>query len=118
MSRGFTCWIVGLAIALLAAAGRGSAQNLEGSDETALNGFAATPDELQAWTLATEGQHIRARELAEKILARDPRSFVAHLVLGYAQHFAEANLPRALYHLDTALALYEHRFGDRPGPEQ
>ena len=105
-------------VALAFGAATASGQNLMDPDGAALDGLQSTPDEAAAWTLAQQGQHIRAREMAEKIAARDPRSFVAQLVLGYAQHFAEANLPRALYHLDKALALFEAKFGARPGPEQ
>jgi tetratricopeptide (TPR) repeat protein len=105
-------------LAVLGSTAPAQAQNRETEAELVLDGLQARPEERAAWELTQQQQHIRAREAAEKILKRDPSSFVAHLVLGYAQHYAEANLPRALYHLNRALALYEKRFGMRPGPEQ
>jgi tetratricopeptide (TPR) repeat protein len=93
-----------------------AAQNFQDPNEVALDGAQASTEEREAWTLIEEGRHVRARELAEKILRSHADSFMAQMVLGFAQHYAEDNLPRALYHLDRALALYEKRFGDHPGP--
>jgi tetratricopeptide (TPR) repeat protein len=74
----------------------------------------AEPDELAAWQDAQEGRHIRAGDRARAILARDPHSFVAHYVLGRVYHYGEANFPRALFHVDRALAEYRARYGDPP----
>ena len=52
----------------------------------------------------------------EKIVARDKSSFMGQMVLGFAQHYAEDNLPRSLFHLDNALALYEKRLRRSSGP--
>ena len=71
-----------------------------------LEQFAATPAELEAWEQAEAEHFIRARELAERVLVKDPRSYVAHLVLARAYHYSEANLAKALYELNTALAAY------------
>ncbi len=79
-------------------------------------GFEATPEELEAfWALAGE-RLIRARELATKILDKHPDSYVGHFVLGEAEHDAEANFPRAVFHLERALMLFERKHGVEPGP--
>jgi tetratricopeptide (TPR) repeat protein len=85
--------------------------------EAEITGFEATLQEREAWMLTETQKYVGARELAEKILAANPKSFVAHLVLGQVQHFGESNLPRALFHLDQARALFEARFGDQPTPD-
>lgn len=80
------------------------------------NGFAATLEEREAWLYAEAGRHIRAREMADAILVKHPDSFVAHLVIGYVNHYAEADFPRALFYLERAIALFERRFGSSPDP--
>ncbi len=92
------------------------AQNFQDPSELRLEGAESTPEESEAWTLIDETRYVRARELAERILRKHPRSYMAHLVLGFAQHYGEDNLPRALFHLDRALDLYQKRYGDHPGP--
>jgi tetratricopeptide (TPR) repeat protein len=82
------------------------------------SGFAATQAEREAWLFAEAGRHIRARELADAILRKDPDSFVAHLVIGYVNHYAEADFPRALFYLERALTLYERRYGESPEPSK
>jgi tetratricopeptide (TPR) repeat protein len=74
-------------------------------------GFFAKPDELEAWTQVLQERFIRARELAEAILRKDSSSYVARLVLGLVQHYAEANFPKALYQLNLALQGFEKRHG-------
>ncbi|HKU41799.1 MAG TPA: hypothetical protein VJR89_26765, partial [Polyangiales bacterium] len=113
---------VGLVVALLCAAGSGLApaaaqvalDPLEAQDP----GFEATNEEQEAWLFAEAGRHIRARELAEAVLKKNPSSFVAHLVIGYVNHYAEADFPRALFHLEQALVLYERRYGSTPDPSK
>lgn len=75
----------------------------------------ADPDEIEAWLYAELGKYIRAREAAEVILEEDPGSYVAQMVMALAYHYAEANLPRSLFHLERALELFGRRHGDRPG---
>jgi tetratricopeptide (TPR) repeat protein len=87
------------------------AQNLQDPSEL-LDGTDAEPAELLAWQEIEQAHYVRARELAEAIAKKNKRSFMAQLVLGFAQHYAEDNLPRALFHLTQALSLYEARFGD------
>ncbi|MFW5925246.1 MAG: hypothetical protein ACOC9O_00855 [Myxococcota bacterium] len=79
-------------------------------------GAEGTEEEMLAWRRAQSDELAGARELAEKIVARDPGSYIGHLVLGWVQHYGEANFPKALYHQEKALALYEGRHGDQPGP--
>jgi hypothetical protein len=80
-------------------------------------GMEAREDELEAFFAALSGRLIRARELAEKTLRERPDSFVAHYVMGEVEHDAEANFPRAIYHLEQARALFEQRYGARPGED-
>lgn len=77
-----------------------------------------TVDELSAYTMVQAGQPISAREKAEAILKEHPDSFVAHLVVGQVLHEAEASYPRALFHLERALALFEATHGPEPAPDQ
>ncbi|MET0344063.1 MAG: hypothetical protein ABW252_23820 [Polyangiales bacterium] len=78
-------------------------------------GFEARADELEAFYAAVSGKLIRARELAEKILGERRDSFVAHYVMGEVEHDAEANFPRAVFHLEQARALFEQKHGGTPG---
>lgn len=84
-------------------------------------GMQASTEELLAWRLVQAERPIKARELAELIVKKDPHSYVAQLVLGAVQHYAEGNFPKALYHLQNALNAYERRhsvvLGDRPTPQ-
>lgn len=73
-----------------------------------------SPAEEEAFLMVEQNQMIRARELGEALVAEDPTSFIGHLVLAYAQHFAEANFPRALYHANLARQHFEARFGPEP----
>jgi tetratricopeptide (TPR) repeat protein len=78
-------------------------------------GLEATPEELDAfWSVMSE-RLIHARELATKILRKNPNSFVAHYVMGEVEHDAEANFPRAVFHLELAKQLFEKKYGPTPG---
>ena len=79
-------------------------------------GMEAAEDELLAWQCADAGHHIRARELAEAVIRRDPDSFAGHFVLAHVHHYGEANFPRALFHATRAYELYTRRFGQSPVP--
>ena len=68
--------------------------------------------EAEAWAAVSEQRMIRARELGERVVAAAPGSYVGHLVLSLAQHMAEANFPRSLFHAERALAAFEARHGD------
>jgi tetratricopeptide (TPR) repeat protein len=81
------------------------------------DGEDSTPEEFRAWCTADTSHHyIRSRELAEQIVAANPRSYVGHFVLGYVHHMGEANAPRALFHMRQALDLYREAWGDPPIP--
>lgn len=77
-------------------------------------GEEATREELEAWRLAMAQRHIDAREKAEAIVKARPRSYVGHFVLGFVHHYGEGNFPRALYHYDLSLRLFELKHGARP----
>ena len=83
-----------------------------------VSGEEATAEELEAFRLTQAGRHIKAREIAARVVRDNPRSFVGHFVLGQVQHYGEGNFPRALYHLDTALHLFEAQVGREPTPDQ
>jgi len=85
------------------------AQDIDFSELELPEGLESKPDEVEAWIYTQLHRYIRARELAEVVLKKRPSSYVAHLVLGLTQHYAEANFPRAVYHLDAALRLYEQQ---------
>src|SRR5262245_45546550 len=78
-------------------------------------GLEATPEELDAFWSVMGERLIHARELATKILKKNPKSFVAHYVMGEVEHDAEANFPRAVFHLEKARELFEQKFGPTPG---
>ena len=83
-----------------------------------LEGEDAQAEELALWELIERRRYVRAREDAEEYLAKHPDSYVAHLVLGMAQHYGEANFPKALFHETRALELFEAREGVKPSPSQ
>ncbi len=79
----------------------------------------AGSEEAEALRAAQEGRFVRARELAERALAKNPRSAVGELVLGRALHDGEGNTPLALASFRRALALTESPGGvARPGQER
>ncbi|MGB5697422.1 MAG: tetratricopeptide repeat protein [Polyangiales bacterium] len=83
-----------------------------------LEGEEAKPEELALWELIERERYVRAREEAERYIEKHPSSYVAHLVLGTAQHYGEANFPKALFHETRALELFEAREGVEPTPSQ
>ena len=95
-------------------AGSARADDDQSGLELDVAGFASSPEERQAFVELEQGKHVKARELAEQILRKHPSSYVAELVLGRAFHFAENDLPRALYHLNRAAASYAAKHGDPP----
>ncbi len=81
------------------------------------DGFGRDPMVAAAWQALDAEQYIRAREIAERILASNPESIPGHGILGYVQHRAEGNLPVALYHLKRSRDLYEKQYGLDPEEE-
>ncbi len=77
-------------------------------------GAPGTPQELRAWALVRADHLIEAREAAETALQADATSYIAHFVLGYVYHYAEASFPRALYHEREALRLFVRRHDNPP----
>jgi tetratricopeptide (TPR) repeat protein len=75
-------------------------------------------DEKELARLVTSDKLIRARELAEKVLASRPDSILARLALVQVFHDEEANLPRALYHAREAEKLLLARYGRPPSDER
>ncbi|PIE17926.1 MAG: hypothetical protein CSA65_07160 [Proteobacteria bacterium] len=57
---------------------------------------------------------IRAREQADKILRKRPRSIIGRYALAQVFHEEEGNLPRALYHLRQLDAQLMSLYGDPP----
>lgn len=83
-----------------------------------LEGEEGEGEELALWELVERQRYVKAREDAEEYLAEHPNSYVAHLVLGMAQHYGEANFPKALFHETHALRLFEALEGVQPTPSQ
>jgi tetratricopeptide (TPR) repeat protein len=96
----------------LAALATGVHAQLDLSDEAG-----GALDEELALGEAVEGNHIKAREIAERVVRANPRSFAGHFVLGFVHHYGEANFARALYHQNRARALFEEQHGAEPSPE-
>ena len=105
-----------LVMAALLSSARASAEDMMAP--LLLEGEEAEPEELALWELIEREHYVKAREDAETYLAEHPRSYVAHLVLGMAQHYGEANFPKALFHETRALELFEARQGTRPTPSE
>lgn len=83
-----------------------------------VEGEDAEAGELLLWELIEQQRYVRAREEAEKYMVEHPESYIAHLVLGTAQHYGEANFPMALFHEARALELFEAKEGAQPTPSQ
>ncbi len=118
--QGRLAWLV-LGAALVSAVAVAAEVHAQGFDLGAIpaqKGEEATRGELEAWRLALMDKNVDAREAAEKVVKKNPRSYVGHFVLGWVQHYGEANFPRALYDYDRALQLFEQRWGKKPGPHQ
>ncbi len=69
-----------------------------------------TDAERKALRLYRAGKTIQAKELAYKILQKNPSSFVAHYLIFYSLQYDDGLLMRALYHLRIAMALFKQRF--------
>jgi len=77
-----------------------------------------TPEEQEALQSDEAGKYIRAREQAEKILARDPRSIIATYVLADVFHEEEVNHARALFLVRKARRLLTETYGEAPTDAQ
>jgi tetratricopeptide (TPR) repeat protein len=109
----------GVALIVLAVALSGSPATAEDMvSPLLLEGEEAESEELALWELIERQRYVKAREDAERYLVGHPGSYVAHLVLGMAQHYGEANFPKALFHETRALDLFEASEGVQPTPSQ
>ncbi|MDH3202244.1 MAG: tetratricopeptide repeat protein [Myxococcales bacterium] len=88
------------------------------ADPLLLEGEEASPEEVLLWDLVQRQRYVKARDAAEKFLVEHPSSYVGHLVFAEAQHYGEANFPKALFHETRALELFEARHGASPVPSQ
>ncbi len=79
--------------------------------------FGGTEVEQAALCYARSAEFVSARTLADQALRDNPRSFRAHYLMGIAQHHGEGNLPKALFHLETAEKLFIEQYGERPPPD-
>lgn len=79
--------------------------------EDPLQGTAAEQSALKSMRAE---KYIHAREEAEKILRKNPKSILARYVLAQVYHWEEANLPRALYHTHLSEKLLTERYGKIP----
>lgn len=91
------------------------------SDATAQNKptsppAARTPEEQEALKLLDEDKLVAAKRAAEAIVAKTPRSMVAHYVLGRVVHDAEGALGPAMYELGKAREIYEQTWTVSPRP--
>ncbi len=94
------------------------ADMLEALDEDAMPpGFGGGEMVAAAWRALDARRYIRARELAEVILEKDPESIAGHAILGIVHHRAEGNLPISLYHLKQSRKLFEERYGEQPSDD-
>jgi tetratricopeptide (TPR) repeat protein len=87
-------------------------------EQVFIQGEEADQEELVLWELIERQRYVKAREEAEKYLVDHPDSYIAHLVLGSALHYGEANFPKALFHSEQALQLFEAEEGVRPAETQ
>lgn len=71
-------------------------------------------EERQLLSTLEKDKLIRARELAEKILRRDPTSLIARFGLSQVYHEEEGNLPRALYHMRRVEQQLLREYGNPP----
>ncbi len=90
----------------------------EMTDPLLLEGEEALPQEYFLWDLVEQQRYVKAREEAERFLVEHPSSYVGHLVFSQAQHYGEANFPKALFHETRALELFEAEHGSIPAPSQ
>ncbi len=90
----------------------------EMADPLLLEGEEASPEEVLLWDLVERQRYVKARDAAEKFLVEHPSSYVGHLVFAQAQHYGEANFPKALFHETRALQLFEAQHGASPVPSQ
>ncbi|HLL23961.1 MAG TPA: hypothetical protein VK427_17635, partial [Kofleriaceae bacterium] len=85
----------------------------QGGDPWAEGSLTATPEESALLEELDREKYIKARELAQKILAKHPRSFIATWGMAVVHHEEEGNYARALYHVNRAEELLRAQGLDR-----
>ena len=113
MKRRPRIWLVLLALSALIALPALAEPNVDASGATVFAGL--SKDEIELWVLIQSEKYIDARELADKVVAANPESFVGHFALGEVHHYGESNFPRALLHERDALKLFESKYGFQSG---
>ncbi len=80
------------------------AQPPQGGEETReeIPGLGNEPVRLDAFKVVAEEQLMEARTLAEKILRKEPDSYLGHFLMGFSLHRSEGSLPQAARHLHLA----------------
>jgi tetratricopeptide (TPR) repeat protein len=76
----------------------------------ALSSYQTSAEVAAAMRSLDQGQYVRPREVADKILRTDQQSFEAWFLLGSVYLHGDANLPRARYCLTRARELVERRW--------
>jgi tetratricopeptide (TPR) repeat protein len=74
-------------------------------------GFGADARALEAWLALEQDRPIRARELAERLLADEPGSFAAHCLIARVLRTAENSPALALRHAQSCRERFEARHG-------
>lgn len=116
--RFFRGALLGLALVCVGAPAR-AADDAEGVLEAArenlgesqLSSLGNNADALLAVAAIEAGEMVRARELAESLLAADPNSVEGHCALGLVMGEAEGNLPGSAHYLERCLELFEAQYG-------
>lgn len=108
-----------LAAGLLFASFAGLAQGGEDYDASDFvappqPGAPGTPEELRAFSYVQQNKLIKAREAAEALVRANPDSHVGEFVLAWVHHYAEANFPMAMFHMNKAMQLFEAQNGTSP----
>ena len=92
-----------LAFACAAAIGVVAVVRAQQSDPwSAAGNLTVTPEEQELLSELGREKYIKARELATKILAKNPKSFVGTWGMAIVHHEEEGNYARALYHITRA----------------
>ena len=74
----------------------------------------ASAEEREVINTVVQGNYVKGREQAEKILENSPASVPALIALAIAEFRGEAHLPRALFHVRQARKFLEHRGAAKP----
>ncbi|MEM6456174.1 MAG: hypothetical protein AAF772_13845, partial [Acidobacteriota bacterium] len=107
--------VAALALVVALAAPLGAqAEADDGSAPGLLSSLGNRPEAMDALRMVEEGRYVGARERAEALLRVNADDLAGHALLGIILHRGETNLPRALFHLQRARALYELRYGETP----